>query len=163
MILLIAAIDSKRGIARNGALPWKIPEDERYFTEQTKTRGANVLTGATTFWKTYRGKPLVNRQNYILTRKNDDISGATVVRDLPRLLEQFTGRGKDLWVAGGTEVFKQVMDLDKADELYLTHIKGDFGCDQFFPKYRHAFKLAERSEPREQNGYAFTYARYARK
>lgn len=160
MIRLIAAIDNKRGLARNGGLPWKIPEDEKYFTEQTKTYGGNVLTGATTFWDTYHGKPLIKRQNYILTHKNDPIPGATVVHDLPKLLEEF--KDKDLWVAGGAEVFKEVMAAGKADELYLTHIEADFDCDQFFPEYESSFRLAERSEAREQNGLKFTYARYIR-
>jgi dihydrofolate reductase len=161
MIRLIAAIDDKRGLARGGKLPWKIPEDERYFTRQTKTRGGNVLTGATTFWETYHGKPLRHRNNYILTHKDDTIPGAVTVHDLSRLLEEF--KGKNLWVAGGADVFKQVMDLGKADELYLTHIGGDFDCDQFFPEYEDRFKLAAKAAPREQNGHRFTYAIYARK
>ncbi|HEX5743833.1 MAG TPA: dihydrofolate reductase [Candidatus Saccharimonadales bacterium] len=162
MILLIAAIDSRRGLAKDGKLPWKIPEDERYFTQQTKTRGGHVLTGATTFRATYHGKPLVRRHNYILTHKKDPIPGATVVQDLPGLLDKFAGLGRDLWVAGGADVFKQIIDMGKADELYLTHIEGDFGCDQFFPEYGHTFRLAEESDVREQNGHRFTYARYVR-
>ena len=163
MILLIAAIDNKLGLAKDGKLPWKIPEDERYFTRQTKTRGGNVLTGASTFRNTYHGKPLADRQNYILTHKNDGIPGAVAVHDLPGLLKKFADKSKDLWVAGGADVFKQIVDLSKADELYLTHIEGDFGCDQFFPEYEKQFKLLEKSEAREQNGHKFTYARYIRK
>jgi dihydrofolate reductase len=162
MILFIAAIDDKRGLAKDGGMPWKIPEDEKYFTDQTKTRGGHVLTGATTFWNTYHGKPLAERQNYILTHKDEDIPGTVVVHDLAGLLDGFTGEGKDLWVAGGAAVFQQIIDMGKADELYLTHIENDFKCDQFFPEYEHAFKLAEKSEPREQNGQRFTYARYVR-
>lgn len=163
MILLIAAIDAKLGLAKDGRMPWKIPEDEKYFTDQTKTRGGNVLTGAATFWNTYHGKPLVKRQNYILTHKDDDIPGAVPVHDLAGFLDGFAGGKDDLWVAGGADVFKQVFDLGKADELYLTHIEGDFGCDQFFPEYGHAFRLAGKSGPREQNGQSFYYAKYVRK
>ncbi len=161
MIRLIAAIDRKRGIAKNGAMPWKIPEDEKYFTEQTKTHGGNVLTGGTTFRNTYNNRPLVDRQNYILTHDDTSIPGAIVVHDLAKLLEGF--KTKDLWIAGGAKVFQEVLDLGMADELYLTHIDDDFSCDQFFPEYEHAFKLAEQSESREQNGLRFTYARYVRK
>lgn len=159
MIRLIAAIDNKRGIARNGVMPWKIPEDEKYFTEQTKTYGGNVLTGGVTFRNTYHGGPLAGRQNYILTRHDEPIPGATVVHDLDKLLEDF--KDKDLWVAGGAEVFAEIMAAGKADELYLTHIDADFNCDQFFPEYEKSFKMVEQSETREQNGLKFTYARYA--
>lgn len=160
MIRFIAAIDRKRGLAKNGNMPWSIPEDEKYFTDQTKTFGGNVLTGGKTFRLTYKSRPLRGRQNYILTHSNDPIPGATVVHDLSKLLDEF--KDKDLWVAGGAEVFREIMDAGRADELYITHIDADFGCDQFLPEYEDKFKKIEESEVREQNGFRFTYAKYAR-
>jgi dihydrofolate reductase len=160
MIRLIAAVDNKRGLAKNGVMPWHIPEDEHYFTEQTKTYGGNVLTGAATFRLSYRGKPLKDRQNFILTHDETPIEGATAVHNLQAFLEGF--KDKDLWVAGGAAVFKEVMDAGKADELYLTHIDGDFDCDRFFPEYEGAFQKLRESEVHEQNGYRFTYAVYGR-
>lgn len=161
MIRLIVAIDRKRGLAKHGGMPWSIPEDEKYFTDQTKTFGGNVLTGGTTFRDTYRGKPLADRQNYILTHDKTPIEGATVVNDIGKFLEEF--KDNDLWVAGGAKVFEEVMKAGRADELYLTHIDADFACDQFFPEYEDGFKKAEESEVREQNGFRFTYARYVKK
>jgi len=160
MIRLIAAIDRKRGLAKHGILPWFIPEDEKYFTDQTKTHGGHVLTGGTTFRSTYKSRPLVDRRNYILTHHEEPIEGAELVRNLFKFLEDF--QDKDLWIAGGAEVFEQVIQSGKADELYLTHIDADFRCDQFFPAYEGGFKLAEQSEPHEQNGFSFTYARYVK-
>ncbi len=160
MIRFIAAIDRKRGIAKHGGLPWSIPEDEKFFTTQTKTLGGNVLTGGTTFRDTYKGKPLADRQNYILTHKSEPVEGVILVHDLNKLMEEF--KDKDLWVSGGAEVFKEIIDAGKVDELYLTHIDADFGCDQFFPEYEAGFKKTEESEVREQNGFRFTYAKYDR-
>ncbi len=160
MIRFIAAIDRKRGIAKHGGLPWSIPEDEKFFTTQTKTQGGNVLTGGRTFRDTYKGKPLADRQNYILTRQDTPIEGVIIVHDLSKLVEEF--QDKDLWVSGGAAVFKEIMDTGKADELYLTHIDADFGCDQFLPEYEDSFKKIEESEVREQNGFHFTYAKYER-
>jgi dihydrofolate reductase len=160
MIRFIAAIDRKRGIAKHGGMPWSIPEDENYFTTQTKTHGGNVLTGGVTFRNTYHGRPLANRQNYILTRRNESIEGVILVHDLNKLLEEF--KTKDLWVSGGAEVFKEIMDANRADELYITHIDADFACDQLFPEYEEAFKKVEESEVHEQNGFKFTYATYIR-
>jgi dihydrofolate reductase len=159
MIRLIAAIDSHLGIAKNGKMPWSIPDDEAYFTRQTKTFGGHVLTGGKTFREAYKGRPLAGRHNYILTRRDEAIEGAEVVHDLPQFLKRF--ENQDLWVAGGSEVFEQVMQLNKADELYLTHIEADCECDQFFPEYD-GFVLTRQSEPQEQNGYRFTYAVYKR-
>jgi len=161
MIRLIAAIDRRRGIAKHGFLPWYIPEDEQYFTTQTKTHGGNVLTGGVTFRNTYKGRPLKDRQNFILTHDTAPIEGVTLVHDLQKFLADFTG--KDLWVAGGAGVFEEIMNAGAADELYLTHIDADFRCDQFFPEYQENFELAEQSDAHEQNGFHFRYARYIKR
>jgi dihydrofolate reductase len=158
---LIVAIDRSRGLAKHGGMPWKIPEDEQYFTEQTKSLGGNVLTGGATFRDAYKSKPLADRQNYILTRHTEPIPGATAVNDLNKFLNEFSGQ--DLWVAGGGEVFEQIMAAGKADELYITHIDADFGCDQFFPEYESDYKLIKQGEPREQNGFRFIYSIYQKK
>lgn len=158
---LIAAIDRKRGIGKHGGIPWSIPEDEAFFTDSTKTHGGHVLTGARTFRETYHNGPLQDRDNYILSRQDEDFPGVTVVHDLEAFLKEFTD--KDLWVAGGAAVFEQVMGLGYADELYLTFIDADFGCDRFFPKYENDFELVQKGDWREQNGFRFYYATYRKK
>lgn len=163
MIRLIAAIDRKRGIGKHGGLPWSIPEDAKFFTDQTKTHGGHVLTGAATWHGTYHDKPLADRHNYLVTHDTKPVKGAELVNDLPKFLRDFQDSGKDLWISGGAGVFEQVMELGYADELYLTHIDADFGCDRFFPEYEKDFKLVERSKPREQNGFHFYYTTYTKK
>ena len=158
MIRLIVACDRKLGMAKRGFQPWYIPEDEQYFTDQTKSLGGIVLVGHTTF-KTFHG-PLAGRENYVLTRHDTPIKGVHIVHDIEKFLEDF--KDKDVWVVGGAAVFDEVMKAGKADLLYITRIDADFGCDQFFPEYEKDFKLVEQGEPREQNGFHFTYARYAK-
>lgn len=158
MIRFIVALDRKRGVAKHGYMPWSIPEDEAYFTDKTKSLGGNVLTGGITFREAYLGKPLNDRRNFILTRDTQPIEGAEVVNDLNGFLNNFK---EDLWVAGGAKVFEQV--IDQADELYLTQIDADFGCDQFFPNYEDKFELAQKTEVKEQNGFKYFYAVYKRK
>lgn len=159
MIRLIAAIDSQHGIAKEGYQPWSIPEDEKFFTDQTKTHGGNVLIGSATYEK-FKA-PLKDRKNFVLTRTEQDMTGVVRVHDLAEFLEAIGD--EDLWVAGGESVYQQVIDLDKADELYITHIDADFGCDQFFPEFEDKFKLVERSEHKEQNGFKYYYAKYVRR
>ncbi len=159
MIRLIVALDNKLGIAKAGKQPWKIPEDEQYFATQTKTYGGNVLSGSTTF-KTYN-KPLVDRHNFVLTHSQEPIEGAKLVHDLDKFLEDY--QDKDLWVAGGADVYRQIIDAGKADELYITHISADLDCDQFFPEFEANFTKIEESETHHQNDYAFTYAKYTKK
>ncbi|MDP9128928.1 MAG: dihydrofolate reductase [Candidatus Binatota bacterium] len=158
MIRLIVAIDRDRGLAKHGVMPWYIPDDEKYFTDQTKTHGGITLTGHTTY-KTFKG-PLAERENYVLSREKLTLQGAHAVHDLAKFLEDF--RDKDVWIVGGAAVFAEVMKAGKADELYITHIDANFGCDRFLPDYQTGFELSEQSQPREQNGFNFTYAVYRR-
>src|ERR1700691_3334961 len=127
MFRLIAAIDRKRGLAKQGFQPWFIPKDEHFFPEQTKSLGGVVLVGSTTF-ATFK-EPLAGRQNYVLTHDDTPREGAELVHDLEKFLGEWQAR--DVWVVGGANVFAQVMELGRADELYLTHIEADFGCNQF--------------------------------
>lgn len=157
---LIVAIDRRRGLAKQGFQPWYIPEDEQYFTDQTKKYGGQALYGSRTFELSLLRKPLADRQNYLLTRDKTPVDGVQVVNDLEKFLADF--QDKDLWVIGGANVFAQVMTAGKADELYITHIEADFGCNQFFPEYDQGFELAEKSDLHEQNGFIFYYARYVR-
>lgn len=159
---LIAAVDRRRGIAKRNCIPWFIPEDEKYFTDQTKTFGGHNLIGKTTFL-TFKHGPLAGRHNYILTHTDEPITGVTLVHDVAGFLDDFQKTGRDLWVVGGAAVFETVMNLGRADELYLTHVDADFGCDRFFPAYENDYELIEQGESREQNGFRFYYARYVKK
>ena len=159
MIRLIVAIDRKQGIAKQGIQPWHIPDDVDYFNEHTKSKGGDVLIGSVTF-KTFK-EPLADRQNYVLTRDKEPIEGVELVHDLKSFLQDYGE--KDLWVAGGANVFSQVIDLGFADELYITKIEADFGCNQFFPEIDdNRFTLSEQSELHEQNGFIYRYSIYTK-
>lgn len=159
MIRSIVAIDQQRGLAKRGFQPWFIPDDEKYFTDETKKFGGIVLYGKRTFELSMLGKPLAERQNYIVTHDTTPIPGAYVVNDLNKFFEEH--HRQDVWVVGGAQIFEQTMAI--ADELYITKIKADFGCDQLFPKYEAAFELAEASDMHTENGFLYTYTIYKRK
>ncbi len=158
MIRLIAAIDRQKGIGKHGGQPWNIPEDEQHFTDLTKSHGAIILVGSTTF-QTFKG-PLADRKNYVLTHDKNPIDGVETVQDLKKFLRDF--QSEDLWVIGGANLFSQVIELGLADELYLTKIEADFGCHQFFPTFEDHFALSEQGDLREQNGFVFSYATYTK-
>jgi dihydrofolate reductase len=155
MIRHIVAIDQANGLAKNGGMPWSIPEDEQYFTDQTKTHDGIILTGMRTY-KTFN-EPLKDRTNYVLTHQTEPLPGATVVHDIDAFFASTPG---DIWVIGGAEVFTQT--LDRADELYITRIEATFGCDRFYPEFLGGFTLASQSELRTQNGFLFRYEIYRR-
>lgn len=156
MIRLIAAIDQKRGIAKGDVQPWFIPTDEKYFLEQTSKWGGEVLMGA----KTYEiiGHPLSNRKNYVATSDAVMVNGAEIVSDLVEFLKGF---GRDLWVIGGASIFEQA--LPYADELFLTEIQADFGCDKFFPEFNPTFMPFGGDEPQTENGFTFKFNIYIKR
>jgi dihydrofolate reductase len=156
VIRFIAAVDRKLGMAKSGVQPWKIPADEKYFLDHTSKYGAEVLMGSKTF--EVIGHPLKDRRNYVLSRTAAAVNGAEVVNDLDGFLKGF---GRDLWVIGGASVFSQ--SLQYADELYLTHVEAEFGCDLFFPEYKDNFILLSEDDLMEDNGFIFRLAVYTRK
>jgi dihydrofolate reductase len=158
MIRLIAAIDRKRGLAKHGYEPWHIPKDGAYFNNQTKKYGGHVLVGGATFRNDLKGKSLPERTTYVFTHETEIPGSIILVHDISQWLK--TMQTRDVWVAGGAHVFESFFALDAADELYLTHIDADFGCDQFFPDYKMGFSLVEQSEVHEQNGFRFYFAHY---
>ena len=158
MIRAIAAIDNRRGIGKDGKIPWNLPTDAKYFTDMTKTFGGRVLTGQRTFELTYTHGPLKGRINYILSYDTRPIKGAIAVSDLDKFFRELRG---DLWISGGAEVFHQT--IDRTDELYITHVDGEFGCDRFFPPFEDKFELASKQDPITENGLTFYYAVYRRK
>ena len=65
-IALIAAVAENRVVGINEALPWRLPADLRYF--KSVTEGKVVIMGRGTYDSI--GKPLPNRENYIVTRQS---------------------------------------------------------------------------------------------
>ncbi|MDZ7744671.1 MAG: dihydrofolate reductase [Candidatus Saccharibacteria bacterium] len=151
MIRLIAAVDRNLGIAKHGFQPWNIPADEQYFRQQTT--GHAVLMGS----KTYEviGRPLPDRRNFVASFDAVAVNGAEVVNDVEAFLSK---QQRDIWVIGGASIYEQA--LPYADELYLTHIEADFGCDKFFPQFQQQFMLFDEQPPMEENGFIYRYIVY---
>ncbi len=151
-------MDRKRGIAKQGFQPWKIPEDEKYFATMTNQFGACLLVGNTTL--KVMGGPLPGRTNYVLSTDKTPIEGATLINNLEKFLKEFDD--KDLWVIGGANVYSQCFELGVVDQIYVTQIEADFGCNQFFPAISENYELNSQSELHEQNGFIFRYEIYTK-
>lgn len=156
MIRFIVALDRSLGMAKNWVQPWFVPDDEKYFLEQTKQYGGEVLMGSRTY--EVIGHPLKDRHNYIVTRDAVMVPGAEVVNDLDSFMQNWK---RDLWVIGGGSIFSQT--LKYADELYVTHIDAEFKCDVFFPKFDDSFMPLDEGELKEQNGFIYRFAVYTKK
>ena len=138
MIRLIAAMDSRRGIAIASGIPWKLPGDTAHFRDETVD--GLILMGRATYDEF--AAPLHQRENYVLTRRPDQLrAGFRAVGDLDQLVAE--NPGEDVWVIGGAAVF--ACTIADGDELLLTQVAGDFSCTKFFPSYQTDFRLETQS------------------
>ena len=127
MISLIAALDDNRLIGRDNALPWRLPNDLKFFKRSTLDK--IVLMGRKT-WDSL-GRPLPQRENWVLTRDRGFApAGARVFHDLDEALAAAGGR--ELMVIGGAELYRQA--LPRVQRMYLTEVHGRFEGDAWFPE-----------------------------
>jgi len=155
MIRLIAAIDTRRGIATDSGIPWKLPGDTAYFHEKTAT--GLILMG----WATYNefAAPLHGRNNYVLTADSRGLrTGFQAIGSLDQLATEHPA--EDIWVIGGANVYAET--IGQADGLLLTQVVGDFDCTKFFPPYEDEFRLATRSDDRQEGGITYRFEMWQR-
>ena len=127
-LIIIAALNHKRVIGKDGNLPWHISEDLKRI--KRLTTGHTILMGRRTFESL--GKPLPNRRNVVLTSRT--LSGVETYKTIPEALEALKDQEK-VFIFGGGDVFGQL--LEKADEWLLTIVDNDIDGDTFFPPYEH--------------------------
>lgn len=151
-LAIIAALGRNRVIGKNGKLPWHLSEDLKRF--KRLTTGHTVLMGRKTFESL--GKPLPNRKNVVLSSK--PIPGVQSFTSLDAALKSLAS-DELVFVIGGGEVFKAL--LEKADEMFLTFVDGNFEGDTFFPPFEHLvgkkWKISQ-----EESHEGFTFVDYVR-
>lgn len=134
-ITLIAAMDGKDGIGKNGSLPWHIPEDLKHF--KAYTEGKVCVMGRKT-WDSSPVKPLPNRENWVLASKDTPNLFGQGVSVMALSTESLINLAHDeqaneLCIIGGASIYEQF--LPHATHIVLTHIDANYGCDTFFPEF----------------------------
>jgi dihydrofolate reductase len=165
----IAAMSRNGVIGRGSEIPWRIPEEFRWFRRMTL--GSVVIMGRRTFESL--PKPLDGRVTVVLTRHPERLLadeelkarlegalvGAAAHRapdmaqlSLPKLprtevrlvrgLESLERAGltKSAWLCGGAQLYQQF--LARCSDLYLSVIDRDVEGDAHFPPFEHLFDLA---------------------
>ena len=151
---LIAAMDEKRGIGKNGGLLCHLPSDLRYFKQVTL--GRDVIMGRATLESFPGGRPLPGRRNIVLSKtlNRDDV---LIVRSVDELMN--IAGIDDAFVIGGGQVYSQL--LPYCDTAYITQLEGDFGAEVFMPDISAAgFVKTGSSDLKEENGVRFTFDVY---
>jgi len=130
----IAAMSQNRVIGNGSEIPWRIPEDFKWFKETTM--GGVLVMGRKT-WDSI-GRPLPGRKTAVVSRSQPSLPDGV---DLLDSLEAIDERGytDPIWICGGAEIYRQA--LSRCQELYLTLVKREVEGDAFFPGFEDQFQL----------------------
>lgn len=114
-------------IGRDGALPWRLPDDLRRF--KALTMGKPILMGRRT-WESI-GRPLPGRHSIVVSRQPGlAIEGATVVRSLDEAIRA-AGNVSEVCIIGGAELYREA--LPRTDVIHLTRVHASVEADVFLP------------------------------
>ena len=139
----ILAIDKQYGIGKNDTIPWRIPNDMKFFYKTTVNNV--VIMGRKTYFsiaESYR--PLKDRVNIVLTRNPELPEYKEVEARHPNVrfvsaidfneLDQinrtefpFLKERWDYFVIGGAFIYE--LFTGKYDNIYLTRVDGIYDCD----------------------------------
>jgi dihydrofolate reductase len=175
IVSIIVAMSENHVIAKDGKMPWHLPDEFKHFKETTL--GHHIIMGR----KTYEslGKALAGRRNVVLTRRANPASDenrtksgvveiypdAVSVQSLRQALDYAESQNEDeAFIIGGGQVYKQAMEL--ADRLYLTVVHHPFDGDVFFPAidYDEWLVTREKHHPVDaRHKYAYTVYTMERK
>ena len=157
---LIVAVYDDWGIGRDGTQPVALSADRKFFREMT--RGAMVIAGRRTVADFPGGKPLPNRVNIVLTRRNPDLPGFTVCHSPEEAMELAKTADRAMVIGGGT-VYRQMLPL--CDRAYITKVHTRVECDTWFPNLDQdpAWTLSQVLQSGEENGIPYEMLLYTRK
>ena len=143
-VSLIVAMDRNRGIGRDNDLMWHLPNDMRFFKETTENQ--IVVMGR----KNYdsipeKYRPLPNRENVILTKNTAfEASNCSVFNSLDAALTAYeSDKNRKLFIIGGGQIYKLALDANILEEMFITHIDGDYEADTFFPDFNESDRNKE--------------------
>jgi len=167
LVSIIAAVSENNVIGKNGALPWRMPNDLKYFKRTTK--GHHIIMGRKTFTGAGLNRPLPYRTNIVVSRqKNLTFEGVTVVNSLNNALKIATNNKEtEAFIIGGEQIYRLALPL--VDKIYLTKIHTTINekeADAFFPTFNsnnfdlisQDFHLAD-----EKNPFDYTFTVWQRK
>jgi dihydrofolate reductase len=128
VISLIVAVANNGVIGNKGALPWRIPEDMRWF--RMHTLGKPIIMGRKT-WDSLPKKPLPGRPNIVMTATQGwSDEGAITAHDWDQAIAA-AGDAAEIVVIGGAAIY--AMALPVADRIYLTNVGLSPEGDAFMP------------------------------
>jgi dihydrofolate reductase len=130
VIAMIVAVAENGVIGRDGGLPWRLPEDLKWF--KARTMGRPIVMGRKT-WESFPKRPLPGRTNIVVTRQAGyHAEGGVVAPPLDAALALAHGEQPDeIMIIGGAELYALALPITR--RIYLTRVHGHVAGDAYFP------------------------------
>ncbi|MCB9360057.1 MAG: dihydrofolate reductase [Flavobacteriales bacterium] len=163
-ISLIVAIADNNAIGLNNDLLWRLPNDMKYFREITS--GHHIITGRKNYISIpQKFRPLPNRTNLVLTRQTDfNDEGSFTFYNLESAIDFAKSNNEtELFIIGGGQIYKEALEKNLIDKMYVTHVHHHFEADTFFPEIDKNLweKISVNAhEKDEKHPYAYSFVVY---
>lgn len=154
---MILAVSENGCLGKDNKLIWKLSNDLKRFKELTTNK--TVIMGRKTYVSI--GKPLPNRINIIISKTETNIEECFVFDDINKALEYAKTLNNDIFIIGGGEIYKSMIDI--TDCIYLTRVLTKIDGDTFFDlSSLNNFKLDnyEYFVANNKNEYNFIFEKY---
>lgn len=133
----VVAMASNRVIGRDGDLPWRLPEDLRWF--KRLTLGHPVLMGRRTMESLPRALP--GRRNLVVSRQMSEAPpGFELAPDCETALARLAGETL-VSVIGGAQIYRELMP--RCGEVYLSYVYEPHEGDTRLAPFEEGFRLEE--------------------
>ena len=123
----LVAVSNNKVIGKDNDLPWKLKRDLLHFKNYTV--GKTILMGRKTFESI--GRPLPNRNNFIVSTTLKNVAGAEVFKSLDSAIENVSP-GEEVVIIGGGYLFRESINF--FNKLVLTQIDCEIDGDIFYPE-----------------------------
>jgi dihydrofolate reductase len=133
----IVAMTPERVIGKDGKLPWNLPDDLKFFKQQTS--GHPIVMGRKTFDSI--GKPLPHRQNFVITHDPAWHHDGVESIHQPQELREFLLSDQQVFIIGGEQIYRFFLPL--LNDLVITHVRESYEGDTYFPEYEELFPKSE--------------------
>ncbi|HEY5079397.1 MAG TPA: dihydrofolate reductase [Opitutaceae bacterium] len=150
MLNLMVACAENRVMGRKNRLPWRIPEDFRFFHEETA--GKTIVLGRICYQTWPRAREDGRRLVVITSDPSLERDGVRVARSVAQALEIAEAMPGEIYVNGGERIFAEVLALQRPMRLHLTLVHADVEGDRYFPEWRHLeWRETSRRESSDEN------------
>ena len=161
-VSLVVAAARNGVIGHRGGIPWKLPDDQRFFRDLTK--GHCIVIGRKTFDEI--GRALPDRKNLVVSRTpRASAGGVEFFTTLEAAIEWARANGfAECFVAGGEGIYRE--GLEFADCVYRTRVDAEPEGDTFFPEIDEAVWTCTERRPHPvdaRHAHAFVFERWERR